>query len=81
MKLQLKGKEFIRRKDLAKLSGVRESTIKYYTELGLLPFKQDGERLSRYYNIKEALKTLKDITALKKQGKTIPEIVEKLSSV
>lgn len=81
MKLQLKGKEFVRRKDLAKLSGVRESTIKYYTELGLVPFKQEGERLSRYYNIKQALKTLKDITALKKQGKTVPEIVEKLTSV
>jgi len=35
--------------ELAKLSGFRQSTLKYYTEIGILPFTQDGERLLRKY--------------------------------
>jgi len=31
--------------ELAEVSGTRLTTLKYYTELGILPFNQGGERL------------------------------------
>jgi len=33
--------------ELAEVFGVRQTTLKYYTELGILPFSQAGERLKR----------------------------------
>jgi DNA-binding transcriptional MerR regulator len=62
--------------ELAKVSGVRQSTLKYYTEIGILPFTQDGERLLRKYNKDEALKRLEEIKKLKDNKMTIKEIVE-----
>ena len=35
--------------ELAEVSGTKQTTIKYYTEIGILPFCQDGERLARKY--------------------------------
>ena len=62
--------------ELAKVSGVRQSTLKYYTEIGILPFSQDGERLIRKYKKDEALKRLEEIRKLKEKRLTIKEIVE-----
>ncbi len=62
--------------ELAKLSGFRQSTLKFYTEIGLLPFSQDGERLLRKYKKEEALKRLEEIKKLKEKRLTIKEIVE-----
>jgi len=62
--------------ELAEVSGVRLTTLKYYTELGILPFNQGGERLTRKYNKEEALKRLKKIKELKEKRLTIKEIVE-----
>jgi len=61
--------------ELAKLSGFRQSTLKYYTEIGILPFTQDGERLLRKYKKDEALKRLEEIKKLKEKRFTIKEIV------
>jgi DNA-binding transcriptional MerR regulator len=44
--------------ELAELNGVRYSTIKFYSELGLLSFEQHGNRLAKYYPAKEASKRL-----------------------
>jgi DNA-binding transcriptional MerR regulator len=65
--------------ELAKISGVRQSTLKYYTEIGILPFAQEGERLLRKYKKDEALKRLDEIQKLKEKNLTIKEIVESLS--
>ncbi len=62
--------------ELAKVSGVRQSTLKYYTEIGILPFHQDGERLLRKYRKHDALKRLDEIKKLKEERLTIREIVE-----
>jgi DNA-binding transcriptional MerR regulator len=62
--------------ELAKLSGFRQSTLKYYTEIGILPFTQAGERLLRKYKKDEALKRLDEIRKLKEKRLTIKEIVE-----
>jgi DNA-binding transcriptional MerR regulator len=62
--------------ELANVSGVRQSTLKYYTEIGILPFHQDGERLLRKYKKDEVLKRLKEIKKLKEKRLTIKEILE-----
>ena len=61
---------------LAEVSGIRQTTLKYYTELGILPFSQDGKRLTRKYNKEEVLIRLKIIKELKEKRLTIKEIVE-----
>ena len=61
--------------ELAEVSGIRLTTLKYYTELGILPFNQGGERLTRKYNKEEALERLEKIKELKEKRLTIKEIV------
>ena len=61
---------------LAEVSGTRLTTLKYYTELGILPFSQDGERLTRKYTEGEALERLEKIKELKEKRLTIKEMVE-----
>ena len=62
--------------ELAEISGTRLTTLKYYTELGILPFNQDGKRLTRKYNKEEALERLEKIKELKEKRLTIKEIIE-----
>ena len=62
--------------ELSEVSGTRLTTLKYYTELGILPFNQSGERLTRKYNKEEALERLEKIKELKEKRLTIKEIVE-----
>jgi DNA-binding transcriptional MerR regulator len=71
---ELRKKEYLRKGELAKVSGTRASTIKYYSELGILPFIQEGERLSRKYERVSSLERLKEIRAFKRKGMTIQEI-------
>ena len=61
--------------ELAEVSGIRLTTLKYYTEIGILPFSQDGIRLTRKYKEKGALKRLEKIKELKKKRLTIKEII------
>jgi len=68
-------KDFLSIGELAKVSGFRQSTLKYYTEIGILPFSQDGERLIRRYKKDEALTRLKEIKKMKDKKMTIKEIV------
>ena len=65
---------------LAKISGIRLSTLKYYTEIGILPFTQDGERLLRKYKKDGVLNRLKEIKKLKEKRLTIKEIVDYLDN-
>lgn len=72
---QIKQREFLKLAELAELAGVRYSTIKYYSELGLLPYEQRGSRLAKYYPRAEATQRLKEILKLRKQGKTLTAII------
>lgn len=72
---EIKTKELLKMSELAELNGVRYSTIKYYSELGLLPYEQHGERLAKYYPAKEASQRLKEILRLRDKGQTIPDII------
>jgi len=61
--------------ELAEVSGIRLTTLKYYTELGILPFNQAEKRLTRKYKEGEALERLEKIKELKEKRLTIKEIV------
>lgn len=61
---------------LSEVSGMRRSTIKYYSEIGILPFQQEDRRLIKRFNKKEAIKRLKKIQGLKRRGLTIEEIIK-----
>ena len=62
--------------ELAEVSGTRLTTLKYYTELGILPFNQAEKRLTRKYKKEEALERLEKIKELKGKRLTIKEIIE-----
>lgn len=72
---EIKKMEFLKMSELAEINGVRYSTIKYYTELGLLPFEQMGKKLAKYYPTKEASQRLKEILKLREKGQSIPDII------
>ena len=54
--------------------GARYSTLKFYTEEGLLPFEQAEERLTRRYPRAASVARIEAIRAWRAAGKTIPEI-------
>ena len=62
--------------ELSEVSGTRLTTLKYYTELGILPFNQAEKRLTRKYTEGEALERLEKIKELKEKRLTIKEMVE-----
>jgi len=62
--------------ELSEVSGTRLTTLKYYTELGILPFNQAEKRLTRKYKKEEALERLVKIKELKKKRLTIKEIID-----
>ena len=75
---EIKKRELLKMSELAELNGVRYSTIKYYSELGLLPFEQQGERLAKYYPAKEASQRVKEILKLRDKGRSITEVISHL---
>lgn len=71
--------EYVSISELVELSGVRYSTIKYYTEEGMISFEQEDIRLTRRYPREVALKRLEEIRVMKEEeGLTIKQIKEKL---
>ena len=66
--------EFVTIGELARLTGVRYSTLKFYTEEGLLPFEQAEENLTRRYRRQTSLQRIQEIRALREAGRSIPEI-------
>lgn len=63
--------------DLVQISGVKYSTLKYYSEIGILPFEQTEKFKDRVFNVKTCLKRLKEIKKLREvKRRTINEIIE-----
>jgi hypothetical protein len=60
--------------ELVRLTGVRYSTLKFYTEEGMLPFEQAEENLTRRYNRLETIERISLIRRLRAEGKTVPQI-------
>jgi DNA-binding transcriptional MerR regulator len=68
----------IGRKHLAELSGLRDSTLKFYSEQGLLPYHQAGAGLARRYDRSTAAARLQEIEALQTLGLSIEQIKNRL---
>lgn len=71
--------EYVSIGELVRLTGCRYSTLKFYTEEGMLPFEQEGENLTRRFPREEAVARLEEIQSLKQQGVCIPDIKQKLA--
>ena len=65
--------EYVTIGELARLTDVRYSTLKFYTEEGMLPFYQAEENLTRRYRREESVARLRYIRDLRKQGRSVPE--------
>lgn len=66
--------EYVSIGELVRLTNSRYSTLKYYTEEGMIPFEQEEENLTRRFPRENAVKRIEEIKALKSKGYSIPEI-------
>lgn len=72
----IENSEYVTIGELVRLTGVRYSTLKFYTEDGLLDFEQEDENLTRRYKRAETLERILLIKKLKEDGMSIPQIKE-----
>lgn len=72
--------EYVTIGELVRLTEMRYSTLKFYTEEGMIPFEQPEQNLTRRYKREESLERISYIKKLRDEGKTIPEIKEILKS-
>ena len=73
--------EYVTIGELVRLTDVRDRTLKYYTEEGLLPFEQAEENLTRRYKREESVAQIQKIKELRQEGKSIAEIKEILKTI
>lgn len=66
--------EYVTIGELVRLTDSRYSTLKHYTEEGMLPFEQEEENLTRRYRREESVQRIEQIVKLRGEGKSIPEI-------
>lgn len=66
--------EYVTVGELVRLTGCRYSTLKFYTEEGMLPYEQEEENLTRRYRREESVMRIEYIRQLRLEGKSIPEI-------
>ncbi|MBS6194662.1 MAG: MerR family transcriptional regulator [Clostridiales bacterium] len=66
--------EYVSIGELARLTGCRYSTLKHYTEEGMLPFEQEEANLTRRYKREEAVERVALIRSLREAGKSVPEV-------
>ena len=64
--------------ELVRLTDVRYSTLKFYTEQGMPPFQQAEENLTRRYKREESIRRIQWIKALRQEGKSIQQIKQML---
>ena len=72
--------EYVTIGELARLTDARYSTLKFYTEEGMLPFHQEGEKRVRRYHREESIRQLQRIRQMREEGLTIPQIQAVLKS-
>ena len=68
--------EYVTIGELVRITASRYSTLKFYTEEGMLPFEQEEENLTRRYKREETVNRIEEIKRLKSEGKSIPQIKE-----
>ena len=70
--------EYVTIGELVRITNMRYSTLKYYTEEGILPFEQEDNGLTRRYKRVESISRIDDIKELKDQGLSIDEIKKQI---
>ena len=70
--------EYVTIGELARLTDVRYSTLKFYTEEGMIPFRQPEKNLTRRYKREEAVARILGIKKMRAEDKSVPEIREML---
>ncbi|KAB1440661.1 MerR family transcriptional regulator [Candidatus Galacturonibacter soehngenii] len=68
--------EFVTIGELVRLTGIRYSTLKYYTEEGMLQYEQEEENLTRRYKRVETMERIMFIKKMKATGLPIVKIKE-----
>lgn len=68
--------EYVSIGELVRITNCRYSTLKFYTEEGLLDFEQEEENLTRRFPRERAVSQINEILNLKKEGHNISEIKE-----
>ncbi|MBU3143820.1 helix-turn-helix domain-containing protein [Clostridium sp. CF012] len=71
--------EYVSIGELVRITGCRYSTLKFYTEEGMLPFEQEEENLTRRFSREKAITKIEEIQDFKKRGLSILEIKNVLS--
>lgn len=74
----IENSEYVTIGELVRLTGLRYSTLKFYTEENMLPFEQAEENLTRRYRRIESVKRILYLKGLREQGKTVLQIKELL---
>ena len=72
--------EFVSIGELVRITGCRYSTLKFYTEQGMLPFEQAEENLTRRYRREKTVARIERIKKLKSNNLTIPQIQDVLAA-
>jgi len=72
----IRASEYVTIGELVRITGVRYSTLKYYTEIGLIEFEQEDAGLTRRYRQESTVLRIKQILHEKEKGKTIEEIIK-----
>lgn len=70
--------EYVTIGELVRLTDVRYSTLKFYTEQGLLPFEQAEQNLTRRYRREKSVERIELLRRLREDGKSVGEIKEML---
>ncbi len=70
--------EYVTIGELVRLTDVRYSTLKFYTEQGLLPFEQAEQNLTRRYRREKSVERIELLRRLREEGKSVGEIKEML---
>lgn len=65
--------------ELVRITGCRYSTLKFYTEEGLIPFEQEEENLTRRFSREKAIDRIEEIRRLRGEGYSIPEIKNRMN--
>ena len=61
--------------ELVRLTGMRYSTLKFYTEEGIHPFRQEKANLTRRYLREETIGRLAKIRQFKAEALSVPQIM------
>lgn len=69
---------YFRLNELAEYCKIPYSTVKYYAELGIIPYRQLEKRRIRRFPIPEAVDKLKTIIEMRNSGLSVPQVVAKI---